>query len=462
MPVAVWPALLAVLVACLTARRSAPAYAGPAGVALPAVAGAIVIAIRVGAGPQPPATLALPDGAGPWRAVVESISAPRGGQQSATLELDGVSVRVAATLPRFPAVEPGDAVAVSGRIEKPSDDAYGAYLGRIGVAGTIRSRSLEKLPRPEQAWDVERVRRGAADALSRAIPEPEAGLAAGILIGLRDRVDRDLAAAFTTAGASHVVAISGWNIAIVAASVAALAGRFDRRRRAVLTAGPIVVYVAFVGPTASVLRAAAMAAVVLLARESGRAGRAAAALAWAAVVILVIDPNLVRDAGFQLSSLATAGLVAWATPLSERIGKLGRGHLPGWFVENLGVSLAAQAATLPIVLGAFGRLSLVSPAVNLLVVPFIAPAMAAGAVALLAGAAVVFGAPAIVATLAGLPAWVLLGWIVGVVRAGAGLPLASVTLDPPFNVAAAGLSAVALIVVAVPALRTAARRFVPS
>ena len=56
-------------------------------------------------------------------------------------------------------------------------------------------------------------------ALAAVLPEPEAGLAAGILIGLRDRVDRDLAAAFTTAGVSHVVAISGWNIAIVAAAI---------------------------------------------------------------------------------------------------------------------------------------------------------------------------------------------------------------------------------------------------
>ncbi|MFL5679905.1 MAG: DNA internalization-related competence protein ComEC/Rec2, partial [Chloroflexota bacterium] len=462
LPAAVWPALIAVAIACLATRRSGGPHAGSAGVALPAVVGALVVAIRVALGPAPVAPAALPEGAGPWSAIVESISAPRDGQQSTTLRLADGDMRVAATLPRFPTIEPGDAVRVSGRVEPPSDDSYGAYLDRIGVAGTIRSRTLEELPRPADAWDVELLRRGAADALSRAIPEPESGLAAGILIGLRDRVDRDLAAAFTIAGASHVVAISGWNIAIVAASVAALAGRFDRRRRAVLTLIAIVVYVAFVGATASVLRAAAMAAVVLLARESGRAGRAAAALAWAAVVILVIDPNLVRDAGFQLSSLATAGLLAWATPLSERIGKLGRGRLPGWFVENLGVSLAAQAATLPIVLGAFGRLSLVSPAVNLLVVPFVAPAMAAGAIALVAGAAVVFGAPAIVATLAGLPAWVLFGWIVGVVRAGAGLPLASLTLDPPLNVAAAALSAVLLLVVAVPSLRTTALKLIPS
>ena len=81
--------------------------------------------------------------------------------------------------------------------------------------------------RPGRRLEV--LRRGAADALTRVLPEPEAGLAAGILIGLRDRVDRELAADFTTAGVSHVVAISGWNIAIVAAA---------RRGRAVRAPAP--------------------------------------------------------------------------------------------------------------------------------------------------------------------------------------------------------------------------------
>ena len=460
-PLAVWPALgalLAVATALCVTRAGAgrPAVAGRAGVAV--TIGAIAVATRLALGPAAPPPVAIPQGGGPWAAVVEAVAAPRDGEQPATLRLLDPDLRIAATLPRFPQIEPGDAVTVAGAFRPPTDDPYGAYLRRTGIAATLRSRTLERRPASAGGIDLERVRRGAADALTRAVPEPEAGLAAGILIGLRDRVDRDLAAAFTTAGASHVVAISGWNIAIVAASVAAIGGRFGRRRRSVLTMVAIAVYVAFVGPTASVLRAAAMAAVVLLARESGRAGRATSGLAWAAIVILLLDPTLVADAGFQLSSLATAGLLAWATPLSARIAALGRGRLPGWFVENLGVSLAAQFATLPIVLASFGRLSLVAPGVNLLVVPFVAPAMAAGAVALLAGAAVVFGAPPLVGTLAGLPAWVSLGWIVAVVRGGAGLPLASITLTPPADTIAAGIAAALVLAVAIPGARRAIAR----
>lgn len=413
--------------------------------------GGLALAIRLVLIPAPPPVAAqLPVGGGPWEATVESVGAVRDGSQVATLRLtEPGDPRLAATLPRYPPIEPGMAVVVSGAVRPPpADDPYGDYLRRTGVSGTLRARSLEIRPVESGPGNqLEHLRRGAATALTTAIPEPEAGLAAGIVVGLRDRVDRDLAADFTTVGASHVVAISGWNIAIVAASVAALGGGLARRRRAVLTATAIILYVAFAGASASVVRAAAMAGVVLLARESGRAGRAAAALGWAALMLLLVDPHLVTDAGFQLSTLATAGILAWATPLGAWLTRAARGRVPGWLIECLAVSLAAQAATLPVVLVTFGRLAIVSPIVNLAIVPLVAPAMAASAIALGGGLATMLGAPAIVATLLGLPAWFLLSAIVGIVEATASLPFASATLDPPWNVAAGTLAALVPVAV---------------
>ena len=128
----------------------------------------------------------------------------------------------------------------------------------------------------------------------RALPEPAAGLAAGILIGLRERVDRELAADFTTTGLSHVVAISGWNIALVAGLVAARArerGRGGGGRSRPSPRSPL--YTILAGASASVLRAAVMAGVALLARETGRPGTAARALAWAVVLLLVASPATV-------------------------------------------------------------------------------------------------------------------------------------------------------------------------
>ena len=432
-----------------SARGRVPA--GRQGTVVVLGAAALLARVAIG-GVESAPTVAPPDGRGPWRFDVVAVGSDRDGQQTATLRSIGsgadASFIVAATLPAYPDVSIGDIVTAEGAIRPRPDSPYGRYLERIGAVGTFSARAMTlERPPPDPRLALEELRQGAATALSAVLPEPEAGLASGILIGLRDLVDRDLAAAFTTVGVSHVVAISGWNIAIVAAVVAALFGGMRRRRRSVLTMVVIVAYVAFAGASASVVRAGAMAGVVLLARESGRAGRAAAALGWAAVLLLLADPKLIGDAGFQLSALATAGLIAWATPLTDWIDRQTGGRLPCWLAESLGVSLAAQAATLPVVLAAFGRLAILSPLVNLAVVPLVAPAMAAGLVAMLGGVIVLAGAPPVLGSILAMPGWVSLRAMVGIVAAFAAVPIASVTIAAPWSTLAALGSLLAIGVV---------------
>lgn len=418
----------------------------PARAGIGIAVGAVAIGWRLAIGGPAPPTAPLPEGSGPWLAEIEAIGAPRDGLQTATIRLLDVAseVRAAATLPRFPVVVPGARIRIDGATwREPPSDGYGDYLRRVGLRGTVRVRTLEVVA-PAAGTTVDALRRLAGEALARSLPAPEAGLAAGILIGLRELVDRDLAAAFTTAGASHVVAISGWNIALVAGIVAALTRSAGRRPRAVLIAVAVVGYTVMAGASPSVVRAATMASVALLASETGRPGRAASALGGAVAVLLLADPGLVRDAGFQLSVVATAGLLAWGTPLTCALERAGHGRLPRWIIEGLGVSLAAQAATLPIVLGSFGRLSLVAPAVNLVVVPLVPLAMAAGVPALLGGLVVVAGGPAVVGTLLGLPAWLTYTAIVRLVTLGASVPGASLGLPGEAWVPAALVSLLAM------------------
>ncbi|HUG29896.1 MAG TPA: ComEC/Rec2 family competence protein, partial [Candidatus Limnocylindria bacterium] len=440
-------ALFGVALACAAAAMRAGRHAGSRPGLLPLGVGIVAIGLRVALGGEAAVVPGpVPTGDGPWVGIVQSVGAPRAGSRPATVRLDGEPpVLVAATLPWYPPVVPNDRVELRGSIRPPPPDDYGAYLVRIGAVGTLRAEALQLLPAEGTvARSLEGFRRSAADGIDRSIPEPEAGLAAGVLIGLRDRVDRDLAAAFTTAGASHVVAISGWNIAIVASALGAIAGGMQRRRRAILTALAILAYVVFVGPSPSVVRAGAMAGVALLARELGRPGTAAAALGWACAVLLLVDPAFVDDAGFRLSVLATAGILAWGSSLTARLAGPEPGRVRRWVAEILGVSFAAQAATTPIVLLEFGRLSLVAPAVNLVVVPLVPPAMAAGALALVVGMTVSLGVPSFVATIVGLPAWALYAAMVGAVRAGAAVPLASLELAAPWDAVSAA-AALALI-----------------
>ncbi len=120
--------------------------------------------------------------------------------------------------------------------------------------------------------------------------------------------------------------------------------------------------------------------------------------------------------------------------------------MPGWLAESLGVSLAAQAATLPIVLVSFGRLAILSPVVNLVVVPLVAPAMAVGIVALASAACwSTAGVPSVVGAVLAAPAWVILRILVAVVEAAAGLPFASMTLGPPLDAIAAAVVVAGLV-----------------
>ncbi len=186
-----------------------------------------------------------------------------------------------------------------------------------------------------------------------------------------------------------------------------------------------------------------MAAVALLAVESGRGSRAMVGLAWAVAAMVVAEPGTVGDAGFQLSAAATAGLVAWATPLTRRL-EAAAPWLPGPLRESLGVSLAAQAATLPIALLTFGRLALIAPAANLVAVPLVPPAMAAGALAFVAGGLGALGAPSWLCGLLALPAWALLAGLISVVHVAASVPGANETLAFPANALAATAAGLAL------------------
>jgi competence protein ComEC len=415
-------------------------------------AGALLLASRAALSGPPPAVgdagLGAESGSGRRLAIVESVGSPKAAEQIALIQLQpdaggpGAGLRVEALLPRYPEIGPGDRIAVRGSIKPPGADDFGTYLRRIGAVGSLRSATLDLLGGPDGPQGfLDALRRGSAQVMTRALPEPQAGLASGILIGLRERVDRDLAAAFTTAGVSHIVAISGWNIAIVAALIGALLGsRLGTRSRTAITLTAIVAYTLVAGASPSVNRAAVMAAIGLTARAGGRSGPAIAALGWAVLLLVLVDPTTVSDPGFALSGLATAGLIGWATPLTDRLRRIGGHDVPGWLAESLGISLAAEAATLPLVLLTFGRLAFIAPLANLVVVPLVPPAMAAGAVALGAGWLGALGLPQPIVTLLGLPAWAVLGLLIGLVRAAAALPFASVTLAAPWNIVAAGIA----------------------
>ncbi|MEP7360594.1 MAG: ComEC/Rec2 family competence protein [Chloroflexota bacterium] len=438
-------ALLAVIAAVLGRRR--PAVAALAiGIALLLLRGA------VGSLGSPSATESVAPTGSSHEAVVLSVGTPGGGQQRAVLELRPIDAgqHVYAWLPRYPAVFAGDIITFSGSIQPaPTDSDFGDFLARSGIEFTVRPRYFDLAGSDGSPLAaLEGFRRQIAALIATALPEPQAGLATAMAIGLRDLVSRDVAADFRTAGLSHVVAISGWHITLIGAVVAGALGGLTRRRRSTIVLVVIAAYAILAGASPSILRAAVMASVVLVARESGRRGGAQAALSLTVLGLLVADPATITDAGFQLSATATAGLLAWASRLRGWLA----GHLPavtpGWLLEALGVSLAAQAATLPLTLLDFERVSLVSPLANLLIAPLVAPSMLLTVIALLVGALVSVGAPALLFAPLTFVCALGIGAMVAIAHICAGLPFAALDVPPPYNYIAAATTAALVFLVA--------------
>ncbi|MFA6908580.1 MAG: ComEC/Rec2 family competence protein [Patescibacteria group bacterium] len=326
----------------------------------------------------------------------------------------------------YPQYEYGDELKVTCSLRRPEpveDFAYDKYLERQGILAVCGFPRITVLAQSKGNWLVEKIfefKSGFVDRLGNVLTEPEAAFAGGLLLGAKRGMPTDLLQAFQATGTSHIIALSGFNITIIAAAIlnVCIAIGINRRRAFWISCGAIALFIIMTGAQASVVRAGIMGLVVLIARQIGRVSRITNALVFAASVMVAINPMVVRyDAGFQLSFLATVGLI-YVSPQTERWLRF----LPEVMTirSTAAASLSAQIMTTPLILSTFGRLSLVAPLVNIIVVPFISWAML---FALCAGCAAFFGST--VGMLASAPAWLILHTIRKVIQWCAMLPYAS-------------------------------------
>jgi competence protein ComEC len=248
--------------------------------------------------------------------------------------------------------------------------------------------------------------------------EPSASFSAGLLLGARRQIPANILEDFKTVGLTHILAISGYNIALVIIFCSTLFNFVSRKQKFWLVATGVIGFVFLVGPSASVVRAAIMGLLAFLALNLGRQAVVTANLFLAADLMILANPLiLVADAGFQLSFLSVAGLIFLSPLLSEWFNKM-----PEKFGlrEGLLLTLSASLATAPWIAYAFGRFSLIAPLANVLVAPAIPLAMAGIFCALVVG----FIFPPLGALLAFLTNG-FLSYILKVAEVLAKLPLAS-------------------------------------
>ncbi len=292
---------------------------------------------------------------------------------------------VLVTTDRFANIRYGDELFVTGKLMEPS--SFETDLGRtFNYPGYLRARGVAYMM---QYADIEKVSSGKGNRVVSALlsfkmrfmenietvlQEPHAGLSEGLLLGVKRALGEDLETVFRKTGIIHIVVLSGYNIMLVVAFVMyVLAFLLPMRARLVFGIVAVSAFALMVGLSATVVRASIMAALVLVARSFGRTYTVMRALMLAGLVMLFINPYLpVYDTGFQLSFVATLGLILVAPVIEARL------HLVPTVIglrEFLTATLATQLFVMPILLYQIGEFSVVSVVVNVLVLPMVPVAM---------------------------------------------------------------------------------------
>lgn len=404
---------------------------------------------------------ALPGAVGERVMLVGAVSAePRrhARSQSVVVSEEGTGAKVLVRARPYPGYRYGDVLELVGRLERPenfsADFDYAAYLARDDIYLTMAFPEVRLTGSGQGGWLRSRlfaIKGAFVAAVNRRIPEPKAAFLNGLLLGERSSFPPELEEALRRTGTSHLVALSGYNITVIADNLLRLLTVLwlPLSWAFAIAATGIVLFVVLAGAEASVVRAAAMGVLVLIARYHGRPYRVRNALALAAAGMLAANPKLFRfDVGFQLSFLATLGLLYAAPILGRYAAALRRTLIPPPRSSASSVkpaasgivvtTLAAQLAVLPLLVYRFGTLSLVAPLANLAAIPLIPATMLFGFLTGMAG---------LVADWLGrLPAAVsslLLGYELAAITAFAGMPASS--LEIPGLKPAAAIAAYAAL-----------------
>ena len=362
------------------------------------------------------------------------------------IQIDGakseISGKALVRVPGYQEYHYGDVLKVFGNPETPpqfEDFDYRSYLARQGIFSIINYPDIEILDTGKGfkplAW-IYSLRNRLSQSLSLALPEPQASLAQGILLGLRGNIPFSLEEALSRTGTAHLLAISGINISIVICMLVAAGIWFFGRRYYIyiwLALVAIWLYALVTGMNPPVVRGAVMGSMFLLAEYLGRQRSASTALAFAAAVMVGIEPQILWDASFQLSFLAMAGLIflapyfqSWTRKgISATIGREGTAaYLCNFVADCFAVTLAAILATWPVIAYYFDVVSFVS-----LPATFFALLALPGIIITSALVATVGLLSPFLAQIIGWIAWLFLSYFILVVQVFDALPFSSTKLS---------------------------------
>ncbi len=319
----------------------------------------------------------------------------------------GVEGTALVFVPRYPSYEYGDVLLVAGELRTPpqlDDFDYRGYLAHQGIHTTMLYPEIEVVDTGRGfkplAW-VYSLRGRLSQSLTSVLPEPQASLAQGIVLGIRGNIPLSLKTDFARSGTAHLLAISGLHLSVMAGVLLSLGIWLLGRRHYLyvwLALAFIWLYALITGMHPPVVRGAIMASLFLIAELLGRQRGAMVALTLAAAIMVGVHPYILRDAAFQLSFLAMAGLI-FIYPILRNLGRravvvvLGEDGAPvslaNFTVDALSATLGAIIAVWPVVAYYFGIVSFVGPLATFLALPALPGVIIIGALTAVLGLMVI-------------------------------------------------------------------------
>lgn len=329
-----------------------------------------------------------------------------------------VSSKILATVSRYPEYKYGDELKITGQLQAPpvfEDFNYRDYLKKDGIYSVINFPKIELLSRGRASAIYAKIlvfKNKLRENIYQELSFPQSSILAGMILGDKANIPRDLKDKLNITGLSHIIAISGMNIAILIAILMPLLLGLGLWRSQAFYFSIILIsfYIILIGLQASAVRAGIMGGFFLLGQKLGRKSVSSRAIVIAAVIMLVINPLLLfYDIGFQLSFLATLGLI-YLAPFFQNLLRFIPQEKFINLREILSLTLAAQIFTLPILIYNFGRISLVAPLTNILILSIVSLLMIFGVLLALLG---VIWQP--LAWLLSFPCWFLLTYFLKIV-----------------------------------------------
>ncbi|OZH52206.1 competence protein [Hydrocoleum sp. CS-953] len=307
---------------------------------------------------------------------VAQVSEIVGTDGSANVHQD-VTGKLYVTIPLLQAtgVDPGELVAITGSLYKPSPATnpggfdFRAYLARQGsFAGVTGYKLTTTNQESSNAWGLYKIRQRIIRAQVSSLGVPEGPLVSAMVLGRRAvDLSYQLRDKFVQVGLAHVLAASGFHVSLILGVVLTLTKNLPSGARFGFGIFTLIIYVGLTGGSPSVLRAAFMGLAALLAIISQRQVKPLASLVLAATLLLLVNPLWIWDLGFQLSFLATLGLLVTVPSLMKRLD-----WLPSGIASLVAIPIAASVWTLPLLLSVFYVVSPYTILVNIITAPLVA------------------------------------------------------------------------------------------